>query len=140
MADDLIDDKSKSIAPKRGQQRSSIHIAKPDKQWCSCGVWQEFMYSCRRGCAVYRKRKEKQFDYVLANMVHPYYKFKFVKETFRNDVFPVSLDAIEYHGVTEPPTRSIKRQPGRPRIKRICRRSEFLDPEDLPVICSKCGN
>jgi hypothetical protein len=63
---------------------------------------------------------------------------KFVKETFRNNVFPVSLDTIEYHGVTKPPT-SIKRQPGRPRTKRIHHRSKFLDPEDSPVTCSKCG-
>jgi hypothetical protein len=57
-----------------------------------------------------------QFDYVLASMVHPYYKFEFVKETFGNNVFPVSLDTIEYDGVIKPPT-SIKHQPGRPRTK-----------------------
>jgi hypothetical protein len=138
VADDLFDDNSMSTTPRWGQ-RSSIHIVKPDMQWCSCGVWQEFMYPCRHGCAVYRKWKEKQFDYVLANLVHPYYKFEFVKETFRNNVFPVSLDTIEYDGVTKPPT-SIQRQPGRPRTKRIRRRSEFLDPEDSPAVtCSKCG-
>jgi hypothetical protein len=96
------------------------------------------MYPCRHGCAVYRKWKEKQLDCVLANMEHPYYKFEFVKETFRNTVFPVSLDTIEYDGVTKPPT-SIKRQPGRAGAKRIRRRSELLDPEDSPVTCSKCG-
>ena len=122
---------------RRGQQ-SSIHVVKPDLQWCSCGVWQDFMYPCRHGCAVYRKWKEKQFNYVLANLVHPYYKFEFVKQTFRNNVFPVSLDAIKYDGVTKPPMVS-KRQPGRPRTKRIRRRSEYLEPEDSPVTCSICG-
>jgi hypothetical protein len=67
---------------------------------------------------VHRKWKEKQFDYVLVNMVHPYYKFEFVKDTFRNNVFPVSLDTIEYNGVIKPPT-SIQRQPGQKRTKRI---------------------
>ena len=53
-------------------------------------------------------------------------------------MFPVSLDTIEYNGATKPPT-SIERQPGRPRTKRIPCRSEFLDPEDSPVMCLKCG-
>jgi hypothetical protein len=137
VADNLFDDNSMSTPPQRGHQ-SSINIVKLDMQWCSCGVWQEFMYPCQHGCAVHRKWKEKQFDYVLANTVHPYYKFEFVKENFRNNVFPVSLDTIECDGVTKPPT-SIKRQPGSPRTKIIRRRSEFLDPEDSPVTCSKCG-
>ena len=76
---------------------------------------------------------------VLANMVHLYYKFEFWKENFWNNVFPVSLDTIEYNGVTKTST-SVKRKPGRPRTKRRIRRgSEFLDPEDLPVACSTCG-
>ena len=36
-----------------------IHIVKPAQQWCSCGVWQEFLYPCRHGCAVYQKWEEK---------------------------------------------------------------------------------
>jgi hypothetical protein len=83
VADDLFDDNTTTR-----EQQSSINIVKPDMQWCSCGVWQEFMYPCQHGCAVHRKWKEKQFDYVLANMVHPYYsKLEFVKKTFRKKCF-----------------------------------------------------
>ena len=42
-----------------------IHILKPAQQWCSCGVWQEFLYPCRHGCTVYRKWEEKDLKYVL---------------------------------------------------------------------------
>ena len=66
VADDLFEN-SQETSPQRGRQ-SSIHIVKPDMQWCSCGVWQDFMYPCRHGC-------------------HPYHKFGFVKQTFRSNFF-----------------------------------------------------
>jgi SWIM zinc finger len=40
------------VSPSVGLRR--IHIVKPGQQWCSCGMWQEFLYPCRYGCAVYR--------------------------------------------------------------------------------------
>jgi hypothetical protein len=85
VADDLFEN-SQETSPQRGRQ-SSIHIVKPDMQWCSCGIRQDFMYPCRHGCAVYKRWKEKQFDNMLANLVHPHYKFGFVKQTFRSNFF-----------------------------------------------------
>jgi hypothetical protein len=51
------DNKSNMVPPSVGSQR--IHIVKLGRQWCSCGVWQEFLYPRRHGCAVYRKWEEK---------------------------------------------------------------------------------
>jgi hypothetical protein len=51
-----------------GQER--INIVKPDLQWRSCGVWQDFLYPCHHACVVYRKWKEKEFIYVLMNLLH----------------------------------------------------------------------
>ncbi len=51
VADDLFEN-SQATSPRRGRQQSSIHIVKPDMQWCSFCVWQDFMYPCQHGCAV----------------------------------------------------------------------------------------
>ena len=92
------------------------HIVKlsNDLPWCSCGAWQDCMFPCRHGCAVYRKWKEVDFNYVLANLVDEKYTFGNVKNMLRKNVFPVSLDGIQYDGVTKPPLVA-KRQSGRPR-------------------------
>ena len=63
-------------------------------------------------------------------------QFGNVKNTFKRNVFPVSLDGIQFDGVTKPPLVST-RASGRPRTRRI--RSEFLAAEDLPVVCSNCA-
>jgi len=115
----------------------SVHVVKPDLQWCSCGVWQDVMYPCRHACAVYRKWKEKEVDYILSDLVPAYYKFGYVKQMFTSNVFPVSLEGIAYDGVTKPP-EATKRQAGRPRMKRIRHRSEFLHPDESPIVCSQC--
>jgi hypothetical protein len=133
------DDIGLSVAHGSPMQQQSTHIVKPDAQWCSCGAWQDCMFPCRHACAVYRKWKEVDLNYVFANLVHVNYTFQNVKNTFKRNVFPVSLDGIQYDGATKPPLAP-KRQSGRPKTKRIRRRSEFLLAEDSPVICSNCGS
>jgi Ulp1 protease family, C-terminal catalytic domain/SWIM zinc finger/Transposase, Mutator family len=119
-------------------QTQSVHIVKPALKWCSCGAWQDCLFPCRHACAVYRNWKEADLNFVLSTLVHDYYKFAHVKKMFRNNVFPVSLDRVPYDGVTKPPLLR-GRSSGRPRTKRIRRRSEFLSVEDSPIVCSNCG-
>ena len=107
----------------------SIHIVNLDNQLCTCGIWQDFLYPCQHACAVYQKCKETTFSFILSDMVPDIYKFGYVKKTFSQNLFPACLDGIEYDGVVLP-SRSTKSQPGRPRMKRMRNRSEFLDPED----------
>jgi hypothetical protein len=58
-------------------------------------------------------QKEKEFSHVLGNVVHPFYTFEFVHNTFTKNVFPVCLETIEYDGETKEP-KSPRRQAGRP--------------------------
>jgi len=53
-------------------------------------------------------------------------------------IYPVSLDTVAYDGETKPPLGS-KRSSGRPRTKRIRRRSLYAASEDSPILCSNCG-
>ena len=130
-ADDIV----LSVAHVSPMQQQSIHVVKPGVQWCSCGAWQDCMSPCRHACAVYRKCKEVDLNYVFTNLVDKNYTFVNVKNTFKRNVFPVSLDGIKYDGVTKPP-RVASRQSGRPRTRRIRRRSEFLAAEDSLIVCS----
>jgi hypothetical protein len=124
--------------PLNAGQPNTIYIVKPELQWCTCGIWQDVLYPCRHGCAVFRKWKEKDFSYVLQNLVHPYYKFECVQQMYKNNIFPACIDNVKYDDTTRPPVVK-KPQPGRPRSKRLRRRSEFLDPDESPITCSDCG-
>jgi hypothetical protein len=130
-----------SVAHGSPLQQQSIHIVKPDVQWCSCGAWQDCLFPRRHACAVYRKwKKEVDLNYIFDNLVDDNYTFGNVKNTFKKNVFPVSLDGIlHYDGVTKPPLVT-KQQSGRPKTKRIRRRSEFLAVENSPVVCSNFGS
>ncbi|KAI2509389.1 plant mutator transposase zinc finger [Fragilaria crotonensis] len=129
-----------SVAHGTPMHQRSIHIVRPGVQWCSCGgAWQDCMFPCQHACAVYRKWKEVNFNYVLTNLVDKNYTFGNVKSTFKRNVFPVTLDGIKYDGVTKPPLVAA-RPSGQPCwTRRIRQRSEFLAAEDSPVVCSNCG-
>ena len=106
--------------------------------WCSCGVWQDTLLPCRHACAVYRKSKSADKNYILANLIDEYYTFGCVQTTFTKNIYPVSLDTVAYDGETKPSLGN-KRSSGRPRTKRIRRRSVYAASEDSPITCSNCG-
>jgi hypothetical protein len=101
-----------------------INIVKPEQQWCTCSLWQEFLYPCQHGCAVYRKCwEEKDLDYVLENVVHVFYRYDYVQKLFQNNVFPTCIDNATYDGETKPP-RVTGRQGDRLAVRE---RKEFAD-------------
>ena len=118
-------------------KRLSSHTVKPVKKWCSCGVWQDTLLPCKHACAVYRKWKETDYNYVLMNLVDQFYTYGFVKKMFKKNIYPVSLDNVAYDGLTTPPLAS-KVSPGRPRKKRMRQRSKFVVANHSRVLCSNC--
>jgi hypothetical protein len=81
---------------------------------------------------------EVDLNYVLTNLVDKNYRFVGnVKSTFKRNVFPVTLDGIEYDGDTKLPL-VVTCQSGWPRTRRIRRGSKFLVAQDSPVVCSNC--
>jgi hypothetical protein len=125
--------------PLHAGQPNTIYIVKPELQWFTCGIWQDVLYLCWHGWAVvFRKSKEKDLSYVLQNLVHPYYKFECIQQIYKNNIFPACIDSVKYNDTTRPPVVK-KPQPGRPRSKQLCQRSEFLDRDKSPITCSDCG-
>jgi hypothetical protein len=117
-------------------QRQSSHIVKLVARWWSCGVWQDTLLPCKHACAVFRNRKEADFNYILANLVDAYYTYGFVKMMFKRNIYPVGLDTIAYDSERKPPASS-GQSAGRPRKKMLRRRSKFPAFEDSPICCSK---
>ena len=95
------DDRIGMVPPSVGSQR--IHIVKLWQQWCSCGVWLEFLYPCHHGCAVYRKWEDKTLEHVLQNVLHPFYRYNYVHKLITANVFPTYIDNMTYDGETKPP-------------------------------------
>jgi hypothetical protein len=76
------------------------------------------MFPCRNGIAVYRLHKGRDLTYVKSELVHEYHKFAYVKETFRQNIFPVSMDSLTLDGTTRPPI--VKKQTaGHPKTKKF---------------------
>ena len=136
--DEDEDDDPRSLS-RRGTlplQGNSTHLVKPDDMWCSCGVWQDTLLPCRHACAVYHKTKSVEKEYILANLVHEYYyTYSYVQQTFTKNIFPVSLllDTLADDGEATPPS-DVKRGSGRPRTKRIRRRSLYAASEDSLIV------
>ena len=89
--------------PMLSDGQHSVHIIKPNLQWCSCGIRQDYLYPCHHTCAVYQKWYERDFQYFLQNHVHWYYTFKYVQKMYKQNIFPVCVDTINYDRATKPP-------------------------------------
>ena len=120
------------------RQQQTLHMVNPGMSMCTCGVWQDCMFPCRHGIAVYRLHKGSDLTYVVSELVHEYHKYAYVKETFKQNIYPVSMDSLTTDGTTRPPIVK-KRTSGRPKTKRIRNRSEYEVGDDSPIICSNCG-
>ena len=117
---------------------SSTHTVNRELKTCTCGVWQDTLLPCAHACAVYRKATSADKNYILANLIDTYYTHGCVQTTFKKNIYPVSLNTVTYDGETKPPLRN-KRSSGRPRTKRIRRRSLYAESEESPIVRSNCG-
>ena len=118
-------------------QQHSICIVKAELGFFSCGLWTEFLYPCRHSCAaVYRQWKELEFTCILQHQVHPYNTFDYTQTCTTITFFLCAWTAcIGYDGETKHPSVA-GRQSGRPPVKIIRRKSEFLGLEESPITCS----
>ena len=77
---------------------------------------------------------------VLASQVDKHYKFANERELLSVNILPVCMDTVAPDGKTLPPKQSSKRSSGRPKKLRLrSKRSRYAEnPEESPVVCSKC--
>jgi hypothetical protein len=87
---------------------------------------------------VYHKAKLADKNYILANLINVYYTQGCVQATFKRNIYPVSLDTLAYD-VEMQSTQGTICSAGRPRTKRVRRRSVYAASEDSPISSSNCG-
>ena len=118
--------------------RNAVHTVTPLARQCTCGVWQDYLVPCRHACAVLKQEYHLSWDDIQNKHVHPYYTCGSLHELYSNNIFPVCMDNLEHDGLTLPPQVRV-RSAGRPRIKRLRRRSEYADPSESKIHCSACN-
>jgi hypothetical protein len=120
-------------------RQSRTHIVIPDKQWCSCGLWQDLEYPCQHFVAFFRKWRECDSLETLQQFhVSAYYMYDSLHNLYTPNINPVVVDAISYDRKTKPPVIT-QRRTGRPKVKRYRRRSELVEPSLSKITCSQCG-
>jgi hypothetical protein len=122
--------------------KSATHLLRAEERWCSCGLWQDSGIPCRHFLVCFRKWRDGiEFRSLLSdsNCIPAFYKYKALQRLYKPNMVPVVVDTIAYDGKTKPPPARVKRQAGRPKVKRYRRRSDFSGPSESPIVCSNCG-
>jgi hypothetical protein len=116
------------------------HCINIKQQSCTCGKWQDREYPCIDALAYFRNYKRLSFHDILEKHVSPYYSCNSLFLLWRKNICPVIISTLEHDETAQPPLspERVKRQTGRPRMKRFRNRSKYPDPKDSKVICKKC--
>jgi hypothetical protein len=105
---------------------------------CICGQWQDNGYPCIDAMAFFRLHANMTFDEVVKVHVDRLYTYEAMIDLFEETIEPVCMDSLTPDGVTLPPRPSTKRATGRPKKKRIRKRSKFSYDPELSIKCSNC--
>ena len=107
---------------------------------CECGEWQECGYPCVDAMAYLRLHRQLPFYQVLTAYVDEVHTYEAEREMLSANMNPVCMANIARDGRTLPPKPLKKRGAGRPRKKRIRKRSRWAhEPERSNVVCSRCN-
>ena len=117
--------------------RNAVHTARPTTSECTCGLRQDYLVLCRHACAVLKQHCQMTWEDIQNVHVHPYYTCGSLHQLYSKNIFQACLDNLEYDGMTYPPLVR-GRAAGRPKSKRMRRRSEYADPSESKVWCSAC--
>jgi hypothetical protein len=106
---------------------------------CNCGVWQDHGIPCIHAMGYYKLHKGATVEVILAEQVPGVYTYKQERMMLQKNVVPVCMDSIHYDETTLPPDDTHKRIAGRPKTKRIRKRSRHAyEPERSNIRCSRC--
>ena len=115
---------------------SSAHIVIPESKECTCGAWYDLRFPCKHACAWARKWGRMAYREFCEDATQYVHKGKALKFLFHINMRLVIADNIEFDGITKPNPRTPTS--GRPRKKRLRRRSFFPKAEDSTYHCSNC--
>ena len=106
---------------------------------CECGQWQEFGYPCVDAMAFLRLFRRLSFHDVLSGYVDKVHTYDAEKAMLEDNIIPVCIAHIKRDLTTLPPNPLNKRSSGRPKKKRLRKRSRWSHtPNSSNVRCSRC--
>jgi hypothetical protein len=89
----------------------------------------------------YHLKQNLTLDDIKTHNVSEFFKFQMEKACFKDNIEPVIMDMIRRDGETLPPKALIKKSPGRPKEKRMRRRSKFSNNNNNTcTICKESGH
>jgi len=111
---------------------------------CDCGMWQEHQFPCVHAIAFFKKIQNYSFEQLLLEVCKEY-TFEHDRQLFKRNFLTVCMDKVEADKTILAPVFK-KRKAGRPRKKRMKKRSRFtsnvaavgLAPSKTPR-CRRCG-
>jgi hypothetical protein len=87
----------------------------------------------------YRLVQGNTIKEVLMQNISPFFTYANQQELFRENIIPAIVEMIDSDNITNPPNTLTKRQPGRPKKKRLRMLSRYVNPTDSKIKCSICG-
>jgi hypothetical protein len=106
---------------------------------CDCGEWQDHGVPCIDAIAYFRLHKRVLLEQVLSEQVDHFYTYDNERSLLSSNIVPVCMDRICHDRTTLPPGMSSKRSTGRPKKKRIRKRSRHAyDPQNSKIVCRRC--
>jgi hypothetical protein len=88
--------------------------------------------------AYFNKIMSLPFEMVVESYVSKFYSYENLHKIIKYNNVPVVIDTLVPDGYTKPPNK-MKRSAGRPKTKRLQRRSKHLFSNDSRVRCGNCG-
>ena len=119
-----------------GERMGRSNELVPSKSWCSCGIWQDNLFPCKHAVAFFLQCGGESVDGIMSDYTSDVHKGKALKAMFQQNISPPILSTIPFDGVTKANKR-VKRA-GRPKVKRIRRRSKYADPNESNITCFNC--
>ena len=113
---------------------------------CDCGMWQEHQFPCVHAIAFFKKVRKYSFEEVLAEVCDEY-TYEHNHGLFKRNFLTVCMDKLEPDKTILAPLFK-KRKKGRPRKRRIRKRSRFIPSTGVGVClstgkkiprCRRCG-
>jgi Transposase, Mutator family len=106
---------------------------------CDCGEWQDHGVPCIDAIAYFKLHKHMLLRNMLSEEVDWHYTYEHERCLLKKNIVPVCMERLYHDGSTLPPMASTKRSTGRPKKKRIRKRSRWAhDPEKSNISCSGC--
>lgn len=122
----------------RPGESARVHYLCISAATCTCGKWQDFQTPCVDAVAFFRLNKQMSLQQIMDNHASSLLRYEAQSDLLIKNIVPVIREQLSRDGQTLPPKDTGKRMPGRPKEKRLRKRTKHADSNQSTVLCSRC--